>query len=289
MIEIRPSFPGEIPSIRSLWELAFGDTEAYIDCFFACDYDPESMLLLLEDGVLQTMLYLMPMTLRGPGLTVSAHYIYALATQPAARGRGFGRQLLNAARSRLRDLGDDCATVVPANPGLHKFFGAAGFDECFSTRLAEFPEALLPLASPKGRITPVSPEDYNRLRSTLLDGSFSALYSDGLITFQAGLSRLSGGDLYQLELEGETGCAAAEYQDEDTVLLKELLIASRLLPQAVALAARRMPALRYHVRTPAWNSLAGSYLQPFGMIQWYNRKKADTWARSESYLGLGFD
>lgn len=291
MTELRCSRPEETPRLKELWKLAFGDEDACIDFFFTGGYHPENMLVLLEDGVIVTMLYLMPLTLKGPHITASAHYVYALATHPSARQKGYGRQLLAYADQQLHQLGDDCITVVPAQPSLHKFFSTVGFSECFATRLEEVPAALVPDAAPGAELTPLTPQDYNALRRTLLEGNYYVDYDDCLIIYQAGLSRMSGAGLYRLELEGETGCAAVEYADEDTVVIKELLLSDRLLPQAVAQLARRLRARHYHVRTPAFRpGLVGSYIQPFGMIKWYNPEKASGWLREPlSYMGLGFD
>ena len=291
MTELRCSRPEETPRLKELWKLAFGDEDTCIDFFFTGNYHAENMLVLLEDGVIVTMLYLMPLTLKGPNITATAHYVYALATHPAARQKGYGRQLLAYADQQLREMGDDCITVVPAQPSLHKFFSTVGFSECFATRLEEVPATLVPDAAPGAEVSPLSPQDYNTLRRTLLEGNYYVDYDDCLIIYQAGLSRMSGAGLYRLELEGETGCAAVEYADEDTVVIKELLLSDHLLPQAVAQLARRLRARRYHVRTPAFRpGLVGSYIQPFGMIKWYDPDKASDWLREPlSYMGLGFD
>ena len=89
MIEIRPARPEEIPRQKELWKLAFGDDDAYIDYFYAHGEESQ-VLLLLEDGVVWTMVALFPMTVTLPqGESLSSAYIYALATHPEARKKGF--------------------------------------------------------------------------------------------------------------------------------------------------------------------------------------------------------
>ena len=291
MTELRCARPQETPRLKELWKLAFGDEDACIDLFFARHYRPQDMLVLLEDGVIMTMLYLMPLTLRGPSFSAAAHYVYALATHPDARQRGYGRQLLFFADQELGRRGDDCITVVPAQPSLHKFFATVGFCECFATRLEEGPVSPAADLPPEGGLTVLSPGDYNALRRALLEGRYYVDYDDRLIACQDSFSRLSGGGLYRLELEGKPGCAAVEYADEDTVVVKELLIDQPLIPRAVARLARRLRARRYQVRTPAFApGPPGSYIQPFGMIKWYDPDKESNWIREPlAYMGLGFD
>ena len=96
MVDIRPSRPGEIPAQKALWKTAFGDEDRLIDWFYDCCMPEEDMLLLLEDGRLASMLALLPVSLSLPGgVEAAGRYVYALATDPSMRGKGYGRQLLH--------------------------------------------------------------------------------------------------------------------------------------------------------------------------------------------------
>ena len=55
MIRMRPSVPEDIPRQRELWALAFGDDGAYVDNFYQNYYRPERVLVLEDDGVIQSM------------------------------------------------------------------------------------------------------------------------------------------------------------------------------------------------------------------------------------------
>ena len=55
MERLRCSVVQDIPRLRELWYLAFGDDGAYVDNFFDTYYKPERMLVLEEDGVVQAM------------------------------------------------------------------------------------------------------------------------------------------------------------------------------------------------------------------------------------------
>lgn len=80
------------------------------------------MLLLLEDGRLASMLALLPVSLSLPGgVEASGRYVYALATDPSMRGKGYGRQLLHYVDGFLSSRGSDCVTVVPAEPSRISF------------------------------------------------------------------------------------------------------------------------------------------------------------------------
>lgn len=292
MVEIRPSRPEEAGAQKGLWKAAFGDGDRYIDWFYECCWRPEDMLLLLEDGTLASMLALLPQTLALPGGgEARAYYVYALATDPASRGKGYGRQLLHYVDFYLRERGADCVTVVPAEPSLHKFFGTVDFAPGFSTRKLELLRDMVEAPGAGDALEEIGPEEYGRIRDARLAGTPFVRYGAGLLRYQQGMSRMSGGALYRLTVDGAEGCAAAEYVDEESVLLKELLLPTDKMARGVAQVAGRLKAARYHVRTPAgWDGLPGSYIQAFGMVKWYGREKAALWGQgTHGYMGLGFD
>ena len=132
MLEMRPGRPEEVPAQKALWKAAFGDEDRYIDWFYECCGASADVLEVVEEGRLASMLALLPQTLTLPGGgTASGWYIYALATDPGARSKGYGRQLLRFVDGYLAERGADCVTTVPAEPSLFKFFGTVGFAPCF--------------------------------------------------------------------------------------------------------------------------------------------------------------
>ena len=291
MIEMRPSKLEELGRQRELWKGAFGDSDGYIDLFYQTAAGPEDVLVLLEDGVLHSMLALPPVELALPdGTAASSAYVYALATDPAARGRGYGRMLLRYVDFYLRERGVDCVTVVPAEESLHRFFASVDFAEAFAARWAELPGGGAAEAPPGDGVFPVDAAEYGALRETLLAGAFHVKYGGGLLAFQAGASRLSGAGLYRLRVDGVTGCAAAEYGG-GRLTVKELLLPPPLLDRGAALLRAALPAESVQVRAPAYRDgpLSGE-TRRFGMLKWLNGALGLKWAGAgEGYLGLGFD
>lgn len=292
MVEIRPSRPDEAQAQKDLWKAAFGDDPRYVDWFYECCWRPEDMLLLLEDGKLASMLALLPQTIAMPdGGTASAWYVYALATDPSVRSKGYGRQLLLYVDEFLKQRGADCVTVVPAEASLFRFFGMVGFLPGFFTRKVELLRSMTTPAHPEDKVEAIGPAEYNAIRQQVLTGLPSVSYGEELIRYQEGMGRLSGGGLYRVTVGDFQGCAAAEYIDEESVLFKELLLPPEQMPRGLAVLAAKMPGQRCFVRTPAqWDGMQGSYIQPFGMIKWYNEEKGALWGEeTQGYMGLGFD
>lgn len=292
MVELRPSRAEEISAQKELWKAAFGDDDSYIDYFYDHCVTPEDMLVAVEDGVVRSMLALLPVTLALPdGSRVSAPYVYALATDPTARKQGFGRKLLHYVDEYLAQRGVGCVTVVPAEPSLHKFFATVGFTECFALRKIEYLPHEIDAPAEGDRALPVGAEEYGKVREGLLEGTFHAIYPTSLLSYQQGVSQSGGGDLVRLEVGGAAGCAVVEYTVRGGVVVKELLIDPAKISAALAAVAAAFPAEHYHLRTPAfWSAHQVSYLQPFAMIKWLSGKERQTWGEERmAYFGLGFD
>jgi len=281
MITIRTSNPADIPALRALWQLAFGDSNEYIDNFFRTYYRPERMLALEEDGVPKAMTAWFDTTFVVPGKgEYRAAYLYAVATHPDCRGRGLAGQLLAWADEWFRTRNIPAVTTVPAEPSLHNFFGANGFRECFCHDEVTLPRTSTPAPF---LLEPISPQNYCGLREAILrDLPHIALPLDAII-YQSGCCTLSGGGLYAAETSLGTAILCAEGLGNGTVLVKELLGC----PEAQKTVAEHLHAL-----LPGFSGLCrfpGSGTN-FGMLKWLDRDMAARWDwNTTAYLGLAFD
>ena len=213
--------------------------------------EDSQVLVLLEDGTVYTLVALFPIDLAMPG----------------------GKQASSSEAS------------------LHKFFETVDFSECFATRKMELLRPMIAAPAPGDRLEPCAPEDYNALRESLLADTFHVAYGERLIDYQRGLSRMARGDLFRLTVDGVEGVAASEYLDDESVMVKELVIPTPQMRGAMSLLAQQLPARRYHLRTPPfWDGVPGSYLQSFAMIKWYDKELEREWREHRrGYMGLGFD
>ena len=292
MITIRPSTPAEIPQQKDLWKKCFGDPSAYINTFYEKFCTAEQVLVVENDGEIDSMAAVLPSTLQLPdGSEIPVGYIYALATNPYVQGKGHARQLLSYADQYLQEKGMKAMVLVPASPSLHRFFSAMGMSECFGTRKIELLTSNLTDDTEGCSITPVSSAEYNTIRESFLMGTFHLTYDDQRIELQKFASQMSKCDLYKIEVDGEVGCAAIEFVQTRRLLAKELIITPKNMQKAANLIGKNFDASGYHLRTPAfWEGLPGSYTQAFGMIKWYDASLRNTWfSREDAYLGLAFD
>lgn len=279
MLQLRTSRTQDVPFLKKLWKLAFGDEDAYIDHFFTRYYTPERMLVLEENGSVRAMTawFDMPLAL-ADGTLVPSAYLYAVATHPDCRGKGFAGRLLSFAARWLKEQGFSCLTTVPARPDLHLFFGQNGFEEHFALYQREYHPTQAAIPAP---LAAVDVARYNDLRKALLQNTDHIAYSPEAMHYQQGVCALSGGNLYRI---GEDSCACVEVAG-DEVFVKELLCPEQEQNAALAAIAKAHPARRYRVRTPYCGQ---GEKTDFAMVQWLTPAPERT-PQHAPYLGLAFD
>ena len=281
MEHIRLSTSADIPALRQLWTLAFGDGGAYLDNFFDTYYRPERMIVLEQSGVVLAMTAWFDTTFVLPDEgDYRAAYLYAVATHPDHRGQGLSGRLLAWADEYFRSLGIPAVTTVPAEPSLHNFFAANGFRECFC-----HDEVTLPPrdAAPDFSLQPITPGEYANLREEFLNYQPHIFLPEEAIAYQDGCCRISGGGLYAVDTPVGQVILCAEGMGNGFLLVKELLGQPSACEEVIQNLHALLPRFSGVCRFPGQKV-------PFGMLKWLDKSREERWNwASSAYLGLAFD
>jgi len=268
---IRLSRPGDDAALQHLWQVAFGDTQTTIDDFFSHLYQPGNAIVWAEDEIVASAIYLLDAgtfppsaNKAAPGRVLRASYSYALATLPDHRGRGLGAAVTTAAIRRSAELGFDCNLICPAEEGLFAYYTRLGYHHTFSIASGELSRFDAPEHLDVCRIMSTDLSAYSQLRQPHLPAS-ALVYPSLFLRYMAHRAELSGGGLYRLELEGQTGCAAVE-RWENQLFVREILPASLAKPGTLALLTH-FDAESAHFRTTPSNAPSFSlYTRPFVLM-----------------------
>ena len=117
--------PCSVPALQELWTLVFGDPPALPQAFFQHAFVPQGCYYHSEAGEPVSALYLLPVELRG----ARGAYLYAAATLPALRGRGYMRALVREALAGARAAGLQFVYLCPAEEALYAFYEPLGFTQ----------------------------------------------------------------------------------------------------------------------------------------------------------------
>lgn len=171
--------------LRQLWQQAFGDTNAFLDCFFETAFLPENCLCTFENDAPVAVLYWIDCHLAGRKLA----YIYAVVTDPAHRGRGLCRKLIGDTHVLLASRGYAGAVLVPQQEGLRAMYAGMGYRNCgglhsFSCTPGGEPAAL----------RAIGPAEFAALRRKMLPEGAVVQEDRGLDFLARQLQFYTGGD-----------------------------------------------------------------------------------------------
>lgn len=295
MKEIRFAKKSDIPKLKEIWKICFGDDDDYIDFFFKNKYKEEETLLSLCDAEIAAMLTMIPTKIVMPdNSSLKASMIYAVATHPKYRGKGLSSKLMEYSNNYLLNNNVDASILVPATESLFKFYSRQGYMEGFYLR-----EVVLTDENIKGfeRITntqclivSATPEEYNKRRENLLQGKLYVAYGDEEIAYQKALSKYSGADIYAIDIEDIRGCAIVERINSEKVIIKELLIPEKFLKDGIIQITKLLPAKEYILRLPSYlGEDFGGVIRAFGMIHLHRRIDEKVVTNTSGYMGLAYD
>lgn len=282
----------EVSRLKEIWSLAFGDEAAYIDRFFEYLYSPGATMTLRADGVLAAAIYTFPMrALVFPDRRrMSTSITYALGTDTAMLGYGYGMACMDASLDMQAENGYDLSAQVPANDTLFTQYNRRiGYCDAFYVR-----EARLPAPSAGGgglSLSPVTPIEYGLLREAQLSNVAHLEFDDMGLIYQKHLCADAEGGLYRIDGLAERGCAIIERLPDDVVFIKELLISDGSILNALAAVAAFYQGSSYVVRTPSDRGIPiGGEVRRFAMAKFFG-KNAGTELKPEdnAYFGPAYD
>ena len=170
------------PELHQLWETVFGDTPEIVQAFFD-RFPPEvSGWVLRRDGKLCSAAYVIPGNwLIGPGLFRPAGYVYAVATAPEERGRGYAGRLMR----HLSEMAEERELLLytrPAEASLFPWYAETMRAEHIGrTKEITISEDA---SAPAVAVRRISPEEYGALREQALCATTHILLSDSFLKLQ---------------------------------------------------------------------------------------------------------
>ena len=149
----------QLPQLRQLWQEAFGDTDAFLDAFFAAAMHPDRCRCVTRDGAVVAALYWFDCLYEGRKLA----YLYAVATAKAYRGKGLCHALMADTHALLEMQGYAGAILVPQSEPLRGFYETMGYACCVQLRRFDCEAVNEPC-----RVRCIDQQEYARLRRELL-------------------------------------------------------------------------------------------------------------------------
>ncbi len=202
--------PRDVPSLRTLWQEAFGDSSEFLDAFEKTAFSVSRCRCVFYADEPVAALYWFDCFCQGEKIA----YLYAIATAKAYRGHGLCTTLMRDTHAYLKTNGYVGALLVPGGKSLFSFYEKIGYRRC--TEIGEI--HCLPAAE-KRAIRQIGVDEYAKLRRSFLplggvlqeDENLAFLQTQA--TFWTGdgfllAARCESEHLYGIELLGDCDAAA---------------------------------------------------------------------------------
>ena len=181
----------DLPALKTLWVRVFGDPPELVDDFFRLLPGMGSCFVAEEGGRLHAMASVITgFQLLVPGQAQkNCAYLYAVATEEAARGRGLGAAVSRGAAQLGRKAGAEILCTLPAEHSLYDWYWDILSLRHVSSRTLFYSDAL-----PERE--PLSSAEYGSRREALLHGSPHVALNRDALEFQERLSASYGGGMF---------------------------------------------------------------------------------------------
>jgi len=129
IIKLRQADKNDVPTLKNLWQICFGDRMRYIDVFFEKMFVAENTVVSTADGKLAGVVYVLERRLNGKKFM----YGYAIGVFPEYRGNNICELMLNHIKKKAEVEG--CIFGLhPANEKLAEFYQRIGLKEMYSLK-----------------------------------------------------------------------------------------------------------------------------------------------------------
>ena len=205
-IVVRRGVSSDVPSLKALWSSVFGDSDADIDAFFETFFDVSVCVIAEAGETLAAMGFLLPVGfLRVPGKgDVPCGMIYAVATEPAMRGRGCGEAVTRGLLDAAAERGIPAVALCPAEDSLFGFYEQRTELEtafyCKEERISISPRDGAALCR-------VTAAEYIAIREEILKDTPHITFDERCFSYQERLC--AGGGLFTSNCDDDKRCCAA--------------------------------------------------------------------------------
>ena len=218
---IRPREASDLEDFVELRSKVFGDDEEFIEFFDNCFRDDYLDFLIVEDQdgneVLQASLTQFDMgklvvpegkvsDIAGKSIEMS----YAICTDPAARGKGYGSHITVYARE-IAESSRKLSMLSPAEPSLIKFYEPLEYKKfMYAEEGSVLASEHVDFEFSHLQTKVLTPQEYNNYRETILANRVHIKLSEGALRFAAGLvAPYTSGSLPALDAESADWAGSA--------------------------------------------------------------------------------
>ena len=260
--------PKDLARIQEIWHACFDDSVHFVDTYYRCrPADIQTLVYREEDGVISSMLEMVPCSLHAAGVQAKAFYIYAAATHPVYQGKRRMHRLIEAACALGKERGMAASMLIPQNEGLVGFYK----QQQYQVEIA-MGQTILGLTSSRVTVEPMCCQEFIQQKQAY-EAQFPCYvaHDTQLCGFVYRLALAAQGAVMRLQSERENGYAIC-YTDGRVLLVQETSCQGRFLQESASALCSLFGCDYAKVNRPGGGRLYGlaRILDPSYPIDWEN-------------------
>jgi ribosomal protein S18 acetylase RimI-like enzyme len=284
-----------LSGVAELRRVCFDEDEDYIRFYLTHRFTTDNTLVYVEQGRVVSSLTLLPVTMVTPVRNFEAAYVYAVATLPAYRRRGFAAALLENAAATLASRGVAALFLAPASEALVRYYAGFGYEPCFyRKKIVLKPDAFHAAECGSVDEKPLLAPVYARLRdAAYTSGGYFARWDEPALAYALQECEANGGLACSLKADTSEGFFVA-YPEDNAVVLKESFLNPLLWPYVLQRLQQHFghdkPVICYqpiHAPVGAWHAGRGD-VEPFALLKCLTPTACPD-AAAIPYFGLALD
>lgn len=257
-----------VPELKELWKLCFHDEDTYIDFYYRNRFVEKETLVYLVESHVVAMLTLMPGYVVHHKEKQPVRYVYAVATHPDHRKRGYAAALIDYAHQFIPT--DYVGTfLVPASPSLFQYYETLGYQAVSNKELLHCKvDDFLSLSKieelePQVRMEQLTEYDYDQYRAKAYENTGYVMWEIDSLRYLISEFQFLGGYAYKVIMNREEG-ALLYYLDRDTLVIKETTLSDSGIREAVRFLKLQMSFSYITIILPKTSHLVGETM-PYAM------------------------
>lgn len=210
--------------VRELWNICFGDNEAFTELYFSKRYSEEVNIAIKEGEKVISAMQILPYPMTFCGTIIPTGYISGACTHPDFRNKGAMKRLLFSSFVRMLENEVPLATLIPAEEWLFEYYSKTGFTTTFEyTNINFIIEDLSP--SPEYHIseyTPSQSDVYAFFNKKMKERACCIQHSSDDFNIILDDLYLGEGNLFVSRLNGEVNGVAFCYSEDEELQVPEI-------------------------------------------------------------------
>lgn len=248
---IREASEQDIPQLKQLFKVCFGDTDAFLNLFFTEYFPNTTCMVAIRDERIVSMLFLCPARMMADEVRRLIYYVYACGTLPEYRRLGIMDQLLQVSYAFVKQQDAWGLVLVPASDPLADYYQRLGFRP-FSYYAKE---KMTPVVYDE-EIEILKPCDLSLkqvvyIRNRQFKGEYQVRWSQKHIAFTITLLELQGGGCMGLQWKNGRKDYLLYEKKKGGLIVKETSVVENILPWLTPLLCRHFEVASVKYFVPA--------------------------------------